>query len=71
MHKIVVLQSILLLSISLWGQTGKVYDNLSMPNEILKCEQKYSIYLSFDYDISQRSYPVLYLLHGWSENHTA
>ena len=49
----------------LFSQTeGKVFDNLSMPSKILKMERKYAIYLPADYETSQRSYPVLYLLHG-------
>ena len=48
----------------LLAQTGKVSDNLSLPSKILKGERKYAIYLPLDYETSQRSYPVLYLLHG-------
>ena len=54
----------------LYAQTGKVMDNLSMPSKILKGERKYAIYLPPDYDISQRSYPVLYLLHGGGDDQT-
>jgi enterochelin esterase-like enzyme len=43
---------------------GKVSDNLSIPSKILKMDRKYAIYLPADYETSQRSYPVLYLLHG-------
>ena len=43
---------------------GKVFDNLSLSSKILKMERKYAIYLPPDYETSQRSYPVLYLLHG-------
>ncbi len=46
------------------AQTGKVYDNLSLPSKILKMDRKYALYLPPDYETSQRSYPVLYLLHG-------
>ena len=49
---------------SIFAQTGKVMDNLSMPSKILKMDRKYAIYLPPDYESSQRSYPVLYLLHG-------
>lgn len=44
--------------------TGKVSDNLAMPSKILKMDRKYAIYLPADYESSDRSYPVLYLLHG-------
>jgi len=55
----------LFISGSLFAQTGgKVFDNLSMTSKILKMDRKYAIYLPADYETSQRSYPVLYLLHG-------
>ncbi len=52
------------------AQTGKVYDNLSLPSKILKGERKYAVYLPPDYDKSERSYPVLYLLHGSGDDQT-
>lgn len=61
---------ILLLSQGLSAQTGKVYDNLSMTSKILKGERKYAVYLPPDYETSDRSYPVLYLLHGSGDDQT-
>ena len=52
------------------AQTGKVMDNLPMQSKILKMERKYAIYLPPDYERSQRSYPVLYLLHGGGDDQT-
>jgi enterochelin esterase-like enzyme len=52
------------------AQTGKVFDNLTMDSEILKMERKYAIYLPPDYESSERSYPVLYLLHGGGDDQT-
>ncbi len=52
------------------AQTGKVYDNLSLPSKILKMDRKYAVYLPPDYDKSERSYPVLYLLHGGGDDQT-
>jgi enterochelin esterase-like enzyme len=54
----------------LFAQTGKVFDNLSMQSKILKMDRKYAIYLPPDYETSQRSYPVLYLLHGAGDDQT-
>lgn len=54
----------------LHAQTGKVFDNLSMTSKILKSERKYAVYLPPDYETSQRSYPVLYLLHGGGDDQT-
>ena len=50
--------------------TGKVFDNLSLPSKILKMERKYAVYLPPDYESSDRSYPVLYLLHGGGDDQT-
>jgi enterochelin esterase-like enzyme len=52
------------------GQTGKVSDNLTVPSKLLKMDRKYAIYLPPDYETSQRSYPVLYLLHGAGDDQT-
>jgi len=52
------------------AQTGRVFDNLSMSSEILKMERKYAVYLPPDYETSERSYPVLYLLHGGGDDQT-
>ena len=41
-----------------------------MESDLLKGKIKYSVYLPPDYDKSERSYPVLYLLHGYSGNET-
>jgi enterochelin esterase-like enzyme len=52
------------------AQTGKVFDNQSLSSKILKMDRKYSIYLPADYETSNRSYPVLYLLHGAGDDQT-
>lgn len=52
------------------AQTGKVYDNLSLSSKILKMDRKFAIYLPPDYESSDRSYPVLYLLHGAGDDQT-
>jgi enterochelin esterase-like enzyme len=57
-------------AVMLTAQYGKVYDDLSMQSKILNMDRKYAIYLPPDYETSQRSYPVLYLLHGSGDDHT-
>ena len=52
------------------AQYGKVYETLTVKSEILKADRKYSIYLPAGYEETDRSYPVLYLLHGSGDNHT-
>lgn len=59
-----LLSFLLVLPAFLSAQSGKVFDNQILNSKILKSDRKYAIYLPADYDSSQRSYPVLYLLHG-------
>jgi enterochelin esterase-like enzyme len=70
MKKLLTLFFTLSVSSFLMAQTGKVSDNLSMPSKLLKMDRKYAIYLPPDYETSQRSYPVLYLLHGAGDDQT-
>jgi len=56
--------------ISSFSQTGKVFDNLTIKSSILKMERKFAVYLPPDYETSDRSYPVLYLLHGMGDDQT-
>ncbi|WP_341226666.1 alpha/beta hydrolase-fold protein [uncultured Arcticibacterium sp.] len=60
----------LLFPVLLYAQSGKVMDNLKMDSKILKMERNYAVYLPPGYETSERSYPVLYLLHGATDNHT-
>lgn len=55
---------------ALFAQTGKVFDSLTMTSKILNGARKYAVYLPPDYETSQRSYPVLYLLHGGGDDQT-
>jgi enterochelin esterase-like enzyme len=52
------------------AQQGKVYDKLTMNSSILKSTRNYAVYLPPDYETSNRSYPVLYLLHGAGDDQT-
>ena len=49
---------------------GTVIEGITVESEILKREVRYSLYLPFDYETSQRSYPVVYLLHGYGDDDT-
>ena len=70
MKKLLSLFIILTISASIVAQTGLVKDNLIVPSKILKMDRKYAVYLPPDYATSQRSYPVLYLLHGYWDDQT-
>lgn len=50
---------------------GKVIEGLSILSKITGYDVNYSVYLPPCYESSQRAYPVLYLLHGYSDNETA
>ena len=47
---------------------GKVMEGLILKSKILGEDVRYTVYLPFDYDTSQRYYPVVYLLHGYTDN---
>ena len=47
---------------------GTVQEGLTINSKILQKTVRYTIYLPFDYNTSQRSYPVVYLLHGYSDD---
>jgi enterochelin esterase-like enzyme len=70
MKKLTMLSSLILLASALAAQYGRVFDNLSLESGILGMERKYAIYLPPDYETSERSYPVLYLLHGGGDDQT-
>lgn len=68
--KKILLPFFLLISLGTLAQSGKVLDNLSVKSRILNMDRKYAVYLPPDYETSQRSYPVLYLLHGAGDDQT-
>ena len=70
MRKTLFTVIILTIASCMMAQTGKVSDNLTLPSKILKMDRKYAVYLPPDYETSQRSYPVLYLLHGGGDDQT-
>ena len=64
--------AIVLLScfVSGYSQAGKVIESLKFESKLVNYPVEYSIYLPVDYETSARSYPVLYLLHGYSDDET-
>jgi len=71
MKKVFLFSSIIIcFSLLTSAQISKVSDNLTISSIILKSDRKYAIYLPAGYETSQRTYPVLYLLHGATDNHT-
>ena len=56
--------------VSSFAQQGTVKESLKLKSAILGKEVEYNIYLPADYEKSNRSYPVLYLLHGYTDDET-
>lgn len=49
-------------------QSGKVLESRTLNSTILGKAVRYTIYLPADYESSERYYPVVYLLHGYTDN---
>lgn len=49
---------------------GKIKEGLTVDSKILGKPVRYTIYLPADYETSDRKYPVVYLLHGYTDNDT-
>ena len=70
MKKILASTFALFFILSAYAQQGKVIESIQFKSNLLNYPVKYSIYLPPDYENSERSYPVLYLLHGYSDDET-
>ncbi|GAA5222140.1 alpha/beta hydrolase [Membranihabitans marinus] len=51
-------------------ENSKIFESLKLKSNILGRDVSYSVYMPADYFISDRSYPVLYLLHGYTDDET-
>ncbi len=70
MKKILFFSFIIVYTFSLFAQTGKVLESLEFESKLVSYPVEYSVYLPPDYETSNRSYPILYLLHGYSDDET-
>lgn len=50
--------------------TGKVLEERTVKSGIMGKDVRYTVYLPADYSISERTYPVVYLLHGYTDDNT-
>jgi S-formylglutathione hydrolase FrmB len=57
-------------ALSAFAQSGLLKESLKLKSTILAKEMEYSIYFPADYEASNRRYPVLYLLHGYTDDET-
>lgn len=53
-----------------FAQKGKVIEERTVKSSALNRAVKYTIYLPSDYETSDRTYPVVYLLHGYTDDNT-
>lgn len=70
MKKIVFLIVTFLFVSNLFSQNSKVLESLKFESKLVKYPVKYTVYLPADYETSNRNYPILYLLHGYSDDET-
>lgn len=68
--KLLLIFFILTSGVAFAQQTGKVIEELYVKSDILNRNVKYAVYLPADYETSNRTYPVVYLLHGYGDDHT-
>lgn len=71
MRKLISMAMMSLLTVSIvLAQGGQVFETRTVKSSILNMDRKYAIYLPAGYDDTDRTYPVLYLLHGAGDDHT-
>lgn len=70
MNKITTLLLLMIPCSAANAQSGLLKESLKVKSAILSKEIEYSIYLPADYETSNRRYPVLYLLHGYTDDET-
>jgi len=54
----------------IYAQSGTVDNTKTVQSDILNREMNYSVYLPESYHTSTRDYPVMYLLHGMTGDHS-
>ena len=61
---------LILVSMNAQNNSGTVLESLEIDSRILNKKVNYSIYLPPNYNHSQRKYPIVYLLHGYTDDET-
>jgi enterochelin esterase-like enzyme len=64
------LMSCLLFIVSTAQPAGKVIEKQTIKSTVLGKDVNYTVYLPADYAGSERTYPVVYLLHGFTDDNT-
>ena len=52
------------------AQGGQIFETRTVKSAILGTDRHYAVYLPEGYEQTDRTYPVLYLLHGGGDDHT-
>ncbi|WP_221284392.1 alpha/beta hydrolase [Mucilaginibacter sp. SP1R1] len=69
-HKWLLLGLMLCATATFAQQQGKVIEEETVKSNVLKRNVKFTVYLPADYETANRTYPVVYLLHGYTDNNT-
>ncbi len=67
---IVTFLSLYVLQLVVAQPMGRVLEERMVKSNILGRSVKYTIYLPSDYEHSERTYPIVYLLHGYTDDNT-
>lgn len=70
MKYLLVFLFVIATTVHAFAQGGLLRESLSLSSKILETNVEYSVYLPEGYEESNRRYPVLYLLHGYSDDET-
>jgi len=62
--------TLLLFQFAVAQSAGKIIEERTVNSTLLSRPVKYTVYLPADYEKSERNYPVVYLLHGYTDDHT-
>ncbi len=70
LRTLITLLCICSINLAFTQNMGKVIEQETVKSSILSRDVTYSIYFPADYSSSERTYPVVYLLHGYTDNNT-
>lgn len=69
-HIVVTIAFVFTCSMLFAQAPGKVIEQRTVKSALLGRSVKYTVYLPADYDYAERTYPVVYLLHGYTDDNT-
>ncbi|MEO8765691.1 MAG: alpha/beta hydrolase-fold protein [Ginsengibacter sp.] len=66
----IFLFTICIVNIGAAQNAGRVIEHVTIKSDIMNRNVAYTVYLPPDYSTSDRAYPVVYLLHGYTDDNT-